>query len=636
MKNLLKFKNMGICSSISIILLMVSFACTKDLLNQIPTGELASTQFWKTEADATYALNGLYSHVRALFTRDYFFDGHGDYVRARSNNFGTVDGDLRQGDAYRADTYNPTGYAGNHDKMMRYLYGGIHRANYVIENVEKMLPDATATSLPGLEAIIGEARLLRALCYFKLIAMWGDVPLIDKVMSDKSEAESLTRTPIATIKDFIVEDCTYAFDKLPDAPPSVGRQGKPAALALRGKIRLYWACWNNFGWPELDTFTPNATEAQTAYAAAAQDFKAVIENFGLTLFRNGDPGPCDPPGKADNLPNYYYLFTPLANGDGEIILGFAHGGLSTGQGEELMRDFAGRNHEGSQCWVAPRYEIADRYQAITTGDFCAPLVMVNPDAAGVGAAVAFNTPGGALNPQSYVDRDYRMKSTIQWNYETSIGFTSRVSTGWYPFVYKTWNANITAANLSSFPGFTTDHIGQITYNTDGVNSGYVFRKFVRNTAGLGRSEGNYHWPVIRLADVYLMYAEAINEANGAPDALAVSVVNKVRHRGNLPALAAAKTANKNVFFDAVEQERIVELIGEGQRSFDLRRWRAFPRAWCGPQDPNGVWTKDTYGANVTRYFQNLTDKAYSQLYIWRIPESERNKNPNLTQNAPWL
>ena len=64
--------------------------------------------------------------------------------------------------------------------MYRYLYGGVNRANYVIENVRKMLPTATATLSAGnLEAVIGEARLLRGMVYFRLISMWGDVPYIN-------------------------------------------------------------------------------------------------------------------------------------------------------------------------------------------------------------------------------------------------------------------------------------------------------------------------------------------------------------------------------------------------------------------------------------------------------------------------
>jgi hypothetical protein len=130
-----------------------------------------------------------------------------------------------------------------------------------------------------------------------------------------------------------------------------------------------------------------------------------------------------------------------------------------------------------------------------------------------------------------------------------------------------------------------------------------------------------------------MYAEATNEVSG-PQADAIELVNKVRHRGNLPPLDASKTSDKATFFDAIEQERIVELIGEGQRSFDLRRWRAIERVW-GPPGSAGVWRIDTYGANQQRYYQNTSDREYSQNYIFRIPPDERDKNPNLTQNIPW-
>ncbi|MDR1723844.1 MAG: RagB/SusD family nutrient uptake outer membrane protein [Tannerella sp.] len=629
MKNIIRLSI--VCFMAAEMMLSMS-SCVKDLLDQEPTTELAASAFWKTEDDATYALYGAYAAIRPLFDRDYYLDGHGEYVRTRGTS--TVSGDLRNGAAYNGGSYNPSGYASGFDNMYRYLYGGVNRANYVIDNVEKMLPDASATSKTSLEAIIGEARLLRGMIYFKLISMWGDVPLITNIVYDNSEVSDITRTPIAEIKKFIYDDFTYAFEKLPTQSSTIGRAAKPAALAFRGKLQLYWACWNKFGWPELDTFSPSASEAQSAYAAAAADFKSVIDDFGLTLFRNGEPGECDEPGKADKLPNYYYLFTSVANGDSELIMVFTHGGLGTSQGEELMRDFAGRNHEGSQVWVTPRYEIADRYQSITTGDFCDPLVPMNPD--NVGKEVAYSTPNSALNPQSYVDRDYRMKSSILWDYEISLGFTSRKSTGWCPYIYKTWNTNITAANVSQFPGFTEDNIGQITYNTDGTNSGYVFRKFVRNTEGLGRSEGDYNWPVMRLADVYLMYAEAINEANNGPDAKAIELVNKVRHRGNLPPLAAEKTATKDAFFSAIEQERIVELLAEGQRGYDLRRWRAIERVWCPPYDNNGVWRIDTYGANQSRYFQNTSERTYQQCYIFRIPPGERDKNANLTQNTPWL
>jgi hypothetical protein len=597
-------------------MMMSQTACRKNLLERDPTTELPASSFWTTEADATYALMGAYAATRPLFDRDYYFDGQGEYVRARSGTSSTINGNLSRGDAYRAD-YNPTGYADAFDKMYQYLYGGINRANYVIENVNKML-EANPSSA-SLQTIVGEARLLRGMCYFRLISMWGDVPYIGHVINANSEVADLARVPIGDVKDSIMADFTYAFEKLPAKSTQLGRAAKPAALAFRGKLQLYWASWNKNGWPELEGFAPSAAEATAAFTAAAADFKKVINDYGLTLYQNGEPGEIDELGKAEKLPNYYYLFTPKANlNNPEMIMVFTHGGTGTGQGEELMRDFAGRSHEGSQCWVSPRYEIADRYQLLTTGDFAPKLIPMNPTS----NPAARTTLNSAVNPASYDNRDYRMKATIQWDYEMSIGMSSLQSNGFVPFIYKTWAQPVTI-NGEKYT----------TYNTDGSNSGYVFRKFVRNYAGQGRSDGDFAWPVMRLADVFLMYAEATNEVSG-PQADAIELVNKIRHRGNLPPLDASKTADKATFFDAIEQERIVELIGEGQRSFDLRRWRAIERVWGPPGSP-GVWRIDTYGANQQRYYQNTSDREYSQNYIFRIPPDERDKNPNLTQNIPW-
>ncbi|HZH72817.1 MAG TPA: RagB/SusD family nutrient uptake outer membrane protein, partial [Mariniphaga sp.] len=203
------------------------------------------------------------------------------------------------------------------------------------------------------------------------------------------------------------------------------------------------------------------------------------------------------------------------------------------------------------------------------------------------------------------------------------GMLSLQETDYVPFIYNMWNQPI-----------TIDGKEYTTFNDGGTNrTGYDFRKFVRNYAGQGRSAGDYNWPVMRLADVFLMYAEATNEING-PQADAIELVNRVRHRGNLPPLAPEKTATKEAFFDAIEQERIVELFAEGHRGWDLRRWRAIERVWGGPYS-DGKWTIDTWGNNQQRFFFNASELTYERLYIYRIPESERERNPNLTQNAPW-
>lgn len=604
-----------IISGLFIIITAVLFtvSCTDNLLDQQPTTEPGGSTFWQTEDDATYALMGAYSSIRPIFDRDYHYDGFGEFLRMYNTGAAPI----------KFTTSNPSNYGGGMDAVWEALYGAVNRTNYVIENVKKMLPNAkTPESLAKLEAVIGEACLLRGMAYFRLIAMYGDVPYFGNIVYDNSEVASISRTPINEVKDSILADFTYAAEKLPDKSGEIGRAAKPAALAFRGKLQLYWACWNNFGWPELDTFTPSQEEARAAYAAAVADFKSVIEDFGLQLFRGGEPGEWGTMGNADVLPNYYYMFIPSTgneNADGEMIMVFTHGGTGTGQSEELMRVFTGRSVEGSQNQAIPRYEIADRYQSTITGDFCEPLIPMNPSTPG-----ARTTPNSTLNPESYANRDYRMKATLLWDYEKIMGITSLKETGYVVFIYKTWNQKI-----------SIDEVEYTTFNDGGTNrTGYDFRKFVRNYAGQGRSEGDYNWPVMRLADVYLMYAEATNELEG-PKQHAIELVNRIRHRGNLPPLSAEKTADKESFFEAIEQERIVELFAEGHRGWDLRRWRAIERVW-GPPYGDGKWTIDTHGAQQQRFFYNASELTYQRCYLFRIPPSERERNPNLTQNKPWL
>ncbi|MGV8096580.1 MAG: RagB/SusD family nutrient uptake outer membrane protein [Mangrovibacterium sp.] len=601
----------GLFIIMTVVLFTVS--CTDNLLDQLPTTEPGGNTFWQTENDATYALMGAYSDIRPIFDRDYHYDGFAEFIRMYNTGVAPI----------AFTTSDPSNFGGGMDAVWVELYGAVNRTNYVIGNVKKMLPTAnTPESLAKLEAVIGEARLLRGMAYFRLIAMYGDVPYFGNIVYDNSEVASISRIPIRDVKDSILADFTYAAEKLPDKSGEVGRASKPAALAFRGKLQLYWACWNNFGWPELDTFTPSQEEARTAYTAAAADFKRVINDFGLKLFRGGAPGEWGTMGNADVLPNYYYMFIPSTgneNADGEMIMVFTHGGTGTGQSEELMRVFTGRTLENSQNQAIPRYELADRYQSTVTGDFCEPLIPMNPTTPGARTA-----PNSALNPQSYANRDYRMKATLIWDYEKIMGMTSLKETGYSVFIYKTWGQPI-----------EIDGVKYTTFNDGGTNrTGYQFRKFVRNYAGQGRSEGDYNWPVMRLADVYLMYAEATNELEG-PKQDAIELVNKIRHRGNLPPLSADKTADKESFFGAIEQERIVELVAEGHRGWDLRRWRAIERVW-GPPYGDGKWTIDTHGAQQQRFFYNKSELTYERCYLFRIPPSERERNPNLTQNKPWL
>ncbi|MDR0394124.1 MAG: RagB/SusD family nutrient uptake outer membrane protein [Tannerella sp.] len=603
-------------------LLGLSFcvSCVDDLLNQQPTTQLAKDAFWKTPGDAQTALYGAYAEVRGCFNMEFWYDGLSEitHVRMYMNRDNTPYG-TDGSQAYRS----PSSVGDIMEPMFKALYAGVNRCNYVIDNVEAMLETAQPSTIPQLETVLGDARLLRGLCYLKLISWWGDVQLIEHDVTSNDDVITLSRTPIAQIKDFIIADFTYAYEKLPVKSSVLGRASKPAALALRGKMHLYWASWNKNGWPELEGFAPSASEATAAYEAAAEDFRHVIDDFGLNLYKNGEPGETSPLGQADPLPNYYELFTPEANGNEEFLMVFPHGGRGTGQGEFYLRCFGGNRHESAQAFITPRLELVNRYQSIVTGDFCEPLIPCNPTQStdGVNNREVLNS---AVNPQSYIDRDYRMKASVMWDYEISRGMLDLRDIGWVPFVYRSWNV----------PTVIFDGSTAISWGIDQHRTGYAFRKFVRRTAGAARNEGNFNVPVIRLADVFLMYAEADNELRG-PQAKAIELINRIRYRGHLPPLAADKVSSKETFFSAIEQERIIELVGEGQRMYDLRRWRKLEEVWGGLRGP-GVRLYDTWGAQQAIHFQNVSELTFQRCYINRIPSSERDKNPNLTQNRPWL
>ena len=634
---------------ISIFLVFAAMSLTScvDLLKQEPTDSVSKDLYWQNEDDAVSALAGLLSDARYLFNRDYYLDGMSEYVRTYGNSF--MDNNGNNGRAYMGRwDYMPWGFGGWWANMYKYCYGAVDRANYVIDNIENiMIPNAkTSEERQRYNVIVAECKLIRALVYFRLISWWGDVPYIDWNVQSNDEVESLSRTPIAEIYQHLISDLDEVESLLPNKAAVQGRFSKPAAIALRGKINLYWACWNNFGWPELDTFTPDQAEAKRAYQAAKTDFGRVINEFGLTLFRNGEPGECDDVaevypdgtiidgvnlsgkikkfGGADKLPNYYYMFLPTANGDSEFVFAFEHGGTSTSQGEQYMRDFAGRSIQYSQAWVYPRERIIDRYQSTITGDFCAPVVPMSP------STKAYTTPNSTLNPQTYANRDYRMKASILWNYEQIMGMMSLKETGLIPYDYKNWEGKISTYDVDE-EGHVVETV-HTSYHAQST-SGYNFRKFIRNYAGQDRGEGDFNWPVIRLADVYLMYAEADNELNG-PTSESIELVNRIRHRGNLPALAPNKCSNHDNFFEAIEQERIVELFAEGHRTWDLRRWRRMEHVYGGIGAPGYKWF-DSYGAQESEYWVNSPSLHYEQCYIFQIPEAERNRNPNLTQNKPW-
>jgi len=157
-----------------------------------------------------------------------------------------------------------------------------------------------------------------------------------------------------------------------------------------------------------------------------------------------------------------------------------------------------------------------------------------------------------------------------------------------------------------------------------LGSPYVFKHFdvvahgTSGTAGTTRSDLN--WPLIRFADVLLIYAEAQNKADGSPNTAAYDAVNRIRTRAGLASLSGLGQA---AFEEAVWRERWHELCYEGITWFDMVRLRK-------------VYNEATNG------FDNFTGHVFpdngailaDKHLLFPIPTSEMRNNPNLTPQNP--
>ena len=136
-----------------------------ETLDYTPADQLNDKTFWRTEQHANQAAVALYAAMKAgwAFGRDFTFDMISDIADGTSPHAGIARGtSFSSGDASVQNTW-------------QYLYEVVHRSNTVIRNVSAMDIDETVKT-----RVIGEAKFLRAMAYFRMLNCWGGVPYYDE------------------------------------------------------------------------------------------------------------------------------------------------------------------------------------------------------------------------------------------------------------------------------------------------------------------------------------------------------------------------------------------------------------------------------------------------------------------------
>ncbi|HYH55501.1 MAG TPA: RagB/SusD family nutrient uptake outer membrane protein, partial [Anseongella sp.] len=151
----------------------------------------------------------------------------------------------------------------------------------------------------------------------------------------------------------------------------------------------------------------------------------------------------------------------------------------------------------------------------------------------------------------------------------------------------------------------------------------------------------YPWPEIRLAELYLLYSEALNELNG-PTPETFKWIDLVRARGGLETVEAAwtqyskqpgKYQSKEGLREIIHQERMIELAFEGQRFWDLRRWKKAEQVMNAPIQG---WDIEEEETNAYYEVKTLFNQTFQKRdYFWPIREESLIENERLVQNPGW-
>ena len=215
-----------------VLAVMAGASCNK-FLDPNPTDVLTTENFYKSATDAVSAVNGAYAQMP--YTYLYFFylgDIAGDDIMADAG-FGS--------DGHQLADYTFDKTLWTVDYVWSNAYITINRCNIVLDRVPAIQMDTTLKL-----RVLGEAQFIRALSYFTLVSLFGDVPLVTKEVTN-AKLGVVARTPKAQVYTQIEADLQTAAKNLPASygGSDAGRATSGAALSLLGKVYLYQQDWTN-------------------------------------------------------------------------------------------------------------------------------------------------------------------------------------------------------------------------------------------------------------------------------------------------------------------------------------------------------------------------------------------------------
>lgn len=606
-------------------------------------------------------------HTPFCFADDMYFGDRDDFYKR-----------LKNGEYGEGDQQGPWGAC----------YKGIRQASIFIQNIdinEELEPE----EITDYKA---QARFVRAYYYWLLLRKYGPIPLMPEEGLDYTQSYTSLACPRNTYDecaDFIASEMALAAKDLPlqRGALSIARPTRGAALAARAKVLLYAASPINNPQPgDPEKFTDLVDDKgkcliaqqydESKWARAAAAARDVIELNHYELYHagiresasTGFPKTITPPADGDfsehEWPNGWKDIDPF-----ESYRAIFNGQVAAETNPELIFT-RGQNQSGEGINVMvghqlPRFTSGWNTHGLTQKQCDAYYMNNGKDCPGkdkeIGRGDGSDRLAGFVTEEDVKEDKYPALAagvSLQYanrepRFYASVAYSGSV---WY----------FMKAEKEEYKGPK-----QIFYYRGGGNgytntmfwlrTGIGVMKFVHPDDANDNNSNDNGWthirkkaePAIRYAEVLLIYAEALNELNGnyniaSWDGTKTYNVSRsidemkrgirpIRCRAGVPDYKQEEYESQPVLRAKLKRERQIELMGEGHRYYDLRRWKdasveeALPIYGC-----NTLMTESQAQLFHTPVVVPSLPTTFSRkMYFWPISHSELKRNKRLTQNPGW-
>ncbi|SEN55809.1 Starch-binding associating with outer membrane [bacterium A37T11] len=591
-------------------ILISGFTSCSNFLDQVPDDVLTIDDIFNSKKYVDEYLANIYSNIPNELTQRYVgSDLSGPWTPASDEGF--YNWDFNYGRTMTRSTWSNTDW-----EVALYWnewYKSIRNASDFISKID----GANSVEVSSLQKIQSkaEARALRALYYYWLLRIYGPVPLVTKVYPPDTQLSELklSRSPFDDCINYVVGQLDSAYTDLPVDPANSekGRITKGIVKAYKVEVLMLAASPLFNGNSDLGslvnkdgTALVNQTYQPEKWKAAADAAKDFINEFV--------PGTYDlyTVSNADPFVAAYKATCDVVTSDWNKEWIFAR----TNSGTYLWHDVTPL-HVGYSSKVRG-FGALGATQRMVDDYFMANGLSINESGSGYVSAgfSSFKAPFDVKERNTYnqwTNREPRFYTGITYN-----------NSYW---LYQSNDDKEVITNME-FSG----NSGRSQSTSDVSPTGYIIRK---NATATANSRGSL---LLRLAQIYLDYAEALNEYDPG-NAEIVNMLNLIRSRAGIPAYGtgAGKVAIGNsqaAVREAIRKERRVELAFENVRYFDTRRWKIANETNNGP-----VYGLNMFASGNAFYTPTVVDNwVFKQRdYLWPIQNDEILKNENMVQNPGW-